>query len=131
MRVLICALISFGLWAQVPVKPTDGAGNERVFSAAGKVYDSTMITLPTSETAVTAVTTSVQFIHCANTTGSAVTFTLKDNQGTPKTYFAAVSVAANSVLTVHYGPIGLPMSGGIRWAAGTGSALNCQIVGVQ
>jgi hypothetical protein len=72
----------------------------------------------------------VQLILCNNQTGSAATLTLTDGSGTPKTYFPAVSLAANSVVVLYSG-VGFTMTTGIKWAAGTSSAIYCQIEGVQ
>jgi hypothetical protein len=129
-------ILSFLLWgavvaAQVSVKITDSTAAERIVAAAGREYDSTMTTVPDSNTAVTTTTTKVQLIWCANTTGNAVTLTMTDNQQSPKTYVPAVSLPANSVTVMANSPVGIRWLGGIKWQAGTASALNCQIVGVQ
>lgn len=125
-------LISALVLAQVNVKLQDGAQNEVIVGASGKVYRSGMITMPTTPTTLTSVTTDVQFIHCANTHASAaVTFLMTDNQASPKTYFNSVSVPVNGLLTVNYGTTGMRFASGIIWSAGTASSLNCYVSGVQ
>jgi len=118
-------------FAQGPVKLVDGNSVELRLAASGVGYNSGMTLVPTSATAVTTTTTKVQLIFCANVSAAAATLTITDNQSTPKTYFNAVSIAANQSVLVHSSTIGLPYSGGIKWTAGTANAINCQIVGVQ
>jgi hypothetical protein len=130
-RVLILGLVfSFTGLAQIPVKITDGSTNERITAAAGKSYDSTITTLTNSAVVLTGTKTYVQLIFCANTTAGAVTLTITDNQGSPATYFPAVSLPANSVTALYNSPIGLPMQG-IKWNASANNSVNCQLVGVQ
>lgn len=127
--LLVC-LVALVALAQMPVKPVDGNHNELRLAAAGPVYSTGMIVVPASDTLLTATTTKIQAIHCGNNTAGAVTLTISDNQVTPRNYFPAVSVAANSSLLVQYGTLGMPYAG-IRWAAGSSNAIYCHIVGVQ
>ena len=106
----------------MPVKITGGDSGTR--------YDSGITTLTTSLTVLTSNTTHVYAVFCANTTGTAATVTITDNQGSAKTYYSAVSLAANSVSLMHV-PVGLTFLNGIKWNAGTSSAINCQIIGSQ
>lgn len=129
--VLGMALVVGLAVAQSPVRVVDRSSNEIVIGAAGVRYESGMTTLTTSTTTLTTSTTRVQFIHCANTTAGAVSFTMTDNQASPKTYFAAVSIPANGVMTANYGTTGLPFASGIKWSAGANSSINCYVVGVQ
>lgn len=118
-------------YAQGPIKLVDGTGAELRLAASGVAYDSGMTTVPDSATAVTAVTTKVQLIFCANISGSDATITITDNQSSPKTYFNAVTITKNQSMLLHTSAIGLPYRDGIKWTAGTASAISCQIVGVQ
>lgn len=129
MRKLLLAglFLATSLFAQT--KLVDGNGNEYILAAAGAKYNSGLTTVSASLTAVTSTTTKVQIIHCTNTTGSAATLTVANGAGTE--YFTTVSVAANSVMVVHYGTVGLTYTGGVKLQSGTASALKCQIEGVQ
>lgn len=117
--------------AQGPIKLVDGTGAELRLAASGVAYNSGMTLVPDSATAVTAVTTRVQLIFCANISGADATVTITDNQGSPKVYFNAVTISKNQSMLLHASAIGLPYASGIKWTAGTASAINCQIVGVQ
>ena len=126
--IIVAAALS---WSQAPVKLVNGLGIERHVAATGSVYDTGITTLTNSAVAVTAATTYVQFIHCANIDSVARTVTISDNQGTPKVYFNAVSIPANGVMTANFSATGIAMSAGIKWNASANSAVNCQISGVQ
>lgn len=126
--ILVLAALS---WSQAPVKLVNGLGIERHVAATGSIYDTGITTLTDSAAAVTSTTTYVQFIHCANIDSVARTVTISDNQVTPKVYFNAVSIPANGVMTANFSTTGISMSGGIKWNASAGSAVNCQISGVQ
>jgi len=132
MKKLIIGLILLSgvCFAQVPVKTVDGNGKERITAASGVAYDSGMVAVTNSATTLTATTTTVQVIHCLNSTAGAVTLTITDNAGSPITYFPAVSMAANSVLVANYGTTGLPYAG-VKLTAGSNSAITCRFIGVQ
>lgn len=117
-------------YCQVPVKVTNGSGTERPLGAAGTEYKAYLQVIATGGTTITSSNTYVTVLFCMNTTGSAATLTIADTQGSPVTFWNAVSIAANSVVLLYTGPIGLYMQG-IKATAGTGSALYCQVQGVQ
>jgi hypothetical protein len=83
-------------------------------------------------TTVTSTTTCVTYAYANNITNSAVTLRLADKAGTPVIWLggnADFSIPANSNIRV---PIeGVTFTGGITAIAGTSSAINLQINGVQ
>jgi hypothetical protein len=83
-------------------------------------------------TTVTSTTTCVTFAYANNITNSAVTLRLADKQGTPVIWLggnADFSIPANSNMRI---PIeGVTFTSGITAIAGTSSAINLQINGVQ
>jgi len=83
-------------------------------------------------TTVTSTTTCVTSAYANNITNSAVTLRLADKQGTPVIWLggnADFSIPANSNVKI---PIdGVTFTSGITAIAGTGSAINLQINGVQ
>ncbi len=82
--------------------------------------------IPNSATDVVAHTAWIYQLVVANTTATAATLLVQDKQGTPKTLVPTVSLAPNS-LTIMSFPEGVKMTGGIRWTAGTASALTAEI----
>ncbi len=83
-------------------------------------------------TSVTSTTTCVTLVYVNNITNSAVTFRLQDKTGTPIIWVggnADFSIPANSNVTFPLG--GVSFASGITAIAGTASALNLQISGVQ
>lgn len=123
--IVLLTLLVVVVMAQTPVKIVNGNGVQTI----GYNYNSGMVTLPSSATLLTANTVAVKIIHCANTTGGALTLTITDNQGSPATYWPSVQIAANSVMVANYGDPGLVMAG-IKWNASAGSSVNCQIEGI-
>lgn len=83
-------------------------------------------------TTVTSTTTCVTFAYANNITNSAVTLRLADKAGTPVIWLggnADFSIPANSNIRV---PIdGVTFTSGVTAIAGTASAINLQINGVQ
>jgi hypothetical protein len=83
-------------------------------------------------TTVTSTTTCVTFAYANNITNSAVTLRLADKQGTPVIWFggnADFSIPANSNIRI---PLdGVTFTSGITAIAGTASAINLQINGLQ
>jgi hypothetical protein len=83
-------------------------------------------------TTVTSTTTCVTFIYVNNITNSAVTLRLADKQATPVIWFggnADFSIPANSNIRI---PLdGVTFTSGITAIAGTATALNLQVNGVQ
>ena len=83
-------------------------------------------------TSVTSTTTCVTLVYVNNITNSAVTFRLQDKTGTPIIWVggnADFSIPANSNVTFPLG--GVSFASGITAIAGTASALNLQVSGVQ
>lgn len=83
-------------------------------------------------TSVTSTTTCVTKIYVNNITNSAVTFRLQDKTGTPIIWIggnADYTIPANS--NTSYPLEGVLFTGGITAIAGTGSALNLQVSGLQ
>jgi len=83
-------------------------------------------------TTVTSTTTCVTYAYANNITNSAVTLRLADKAGTPVIWLggnADFSIPANSNIRI---PVdGVTFAGGITAIAGTSSAINLQINGVQ
>lgn len=86
--------------------------------------------VPNSLTDLTTTDTMLHQILVANTTGSAVTFTLQDKAGTPIKRFAAVSIAANTTLMLVC-PEGCFFEAGLSWQAGTADALHGEVLAWQ
>lgn len=116
--------------AQIPVKPVDGNGNEQMLGAPGRRVIYALQAVPASSTAVVTSSIKVVTLFCNNATGGAVTLTITDNQGSPLTYYPAVSIAANSV-NMLVAQSGLSFTDGIKWSASAGTSIYCQIEGVQ
>lgn len=129
-QLVLIAAFCAAAFCQQPVRVVDRNNNVVQAEPAGDKYVALMQVLPTSSTALTSTTTKVQLIICNNQTASAATLTITDNSGTPKVYFPTVSVAANSVVVLYSG-VGFTMTSGIKWYAGTSTAIYCQIEGVQ
>lgn len=58
--------------------------------------------VPTSSTPVVTVDAYLQTVTVTNTSGSAVSFTLADRQGSPVAVMAAVSIAANTTYVIAF-----------------------------
>lgn len=83
-------------------------------------------------TSVTSTTTCVTVVYVNNITNSAVTFRLQDKTGTPVIWIggnADFSVPANS--NVQFPLNGVTMTSGITAIAGTASAINLFVAGLQ
>lgn len=92
-------------------------------------YDSGIVSLPTTSTAVTATATCVNALLFVNTTASTQTVTVTDNQGSPVAYLSSFQIPANS--TFLYGLQYAKLAGGVKWFATNATAVNAQIVGLQ
>jgi hypothetical protein len=92
-------------------------------------YDSGMVTLPTTSTAVTSTATCVDAIVFVNTTGATQTVSVTDNQGTPASYLSSFSLPANS--TFVYNLQYVKMASGIKWSATNATSVTAQVVGFQ
>jgi len=74
-------------------------------------------------------TDSVIFqISLANISAGAVTLTIKDRAGSPKSLMEAVSIAANTTYVIAF-PEGVWMTGGINWVASAANSLNAEVYG--
>jgi len=73
--------------------------------------------------------TCVDAISMSNTTGSPVTITIKDKNGTPKTFLNAFSLPANSNLILSLER--MKFVGGLTLISGTAASINAQLVGFQ
>ena len=91
-------------------------------------FDSGLVALPNSSTALTANTVLAQNIYCHNATGGAVTVTITNTAGTA--YVQAQSIPANSTVQLLNGGKGLQMAG-IKWNASAAASVDCQIAGYQ
>lgn len=129
-RILSFILCASLLLAQGPTKLTDGTGKEAIYAANGLKTNFYMQAITTGGVTITSVDTYVQLIYCANTTGSVVTITLADTQGSPVTFGSAVPLPANSITLVFASAIGLFMHG-LKLTASSNSAISCQVQGVQ
>ena len=111
-------------------QPVSGTLTAVPKSACGSTaYDSGIVSLPTSSTAVTTTATCVSAILFVNTTASVQTVNVTDNQGTPVTYLTGFQIPANS--TFVYDLRLARLASGIKWSAAAGSSVNAQIVGIQ
>ena len=94
-------------------------------------YDTGLTVVPNVLTAVTAATTKIQGIWCNNITANPVTLTITDTTGTAlvggANPFSFPGGSNGALLNI---PVGVALTG-IKWIAGTASALNCSIVGLQ
>lgn len=87
-------------------------------------------TVPNSLTAVTSVDSWIFQITVANKTGTAATFLVQDISATPIVIIPTVSIGANTAYVVVF-PHGYFADNGIKWQAGTASALDAQITGFK
>ena len=127
-KILAFTLAALTLVAQLPVKITDGSGNERQSFPAGSKTVYLMQAVPDSNTALASSTIKVQLIFCQNSTASAATLTITDNDSVPRTYWPTVSIAANSIAMLYSG-VGMTMTGGIKWQASASNTIYCQVEG--
>ncbi len=85
-------------------------------------------TVPNVATDLTTTDSVIFQITLANITAGAVTFTVKDKAGSPKSLLEAVSIAANTSYVIAF-PEGVWMTGGITWSASAANSLNAEIYG--
>lgn len=125
--LLIGALM---LWSQAPVRLVDRDATGIVLGAAGRSYNSGMVTSVTTGTTITATTTKVKTLFCRNVSGATVTFTIADSGGT--VYFppSATGLAAGEVFLMSGNDTGLTMAG-VVVTPSANSALGCQVEGAQ
>jgi hypothetical protein len=122
----------------LPATPTGTANIGLVRSIPSSCTQSTNFTSGTvgvatgAGTSVTSTTTCVTLVYVNNITNSAVTFRLADKTGTPIIWIggnADFSIPANSNAMFALG--GVTFTSGITAIAGTASALNLQVNGLQ
>lgn len=88
-----------------------------------------LVAIPTSITlATSAATTCVQAIILNNTTGSQLTVTVTDNQGSPVTDVLTFGIPANSQLIQSL--YGLAFTTGVKWSA-SGAGVTGGLIGYQ
>jgi hypothetical protein len=124
---VMVALILAIVW--LAGKPAQAQGPIPRFS--GPPFGSTIQTVPNSSTAVTANTLQITDFFCTNTTATAATITLTDTAG--NVIVSAKSIAAHdfvALIQASTGGGGI-VAVGVKWQAGTASALNCYLGGAQ
>ena len=92
------------------------------------VASSALAAVPTTSAAVFSSTTCVQTIVLNNTTGSPVTVTVTDNQGTPINDVLTFSIPAYSQLIQNVG--GVAFTTGVKWLASV-SGVTGAVIGNQ
>jgi hypothetical protein len=78
---------------------------------------------------LTSADTCVIKLYLNNKTSAAVTVTLEDRQGTPVSYSTSFSLPGNSDVMREFS--GMRFISGVKVTAGTASALNARLLGVQ
>lgn len=99
-------------------------------AAPAKQLATGLQTIPGSATDLTTSNTVIFQIVLVNKTAGAITVTILDKQGTPKTLFGAISIPANTTLTQSFGE-GVLMLGGVRWSASAGSSIDADVFGMS
>lgn len=98
--------------------------------AGNTLQDITQVDVATAAGSnLTTVDTCVFMLYLNNKTGSAVTATIQDRQGTPVSYSTSFSIPGNSDVIRTFD--GMKFVTGVTVIAGTGSALNARLRGVQ
>jgi hypothetical protein len=94
------------------------------------LVDVTQVDVATSAgSALASADTCVEYLYANNKTASAVTLTLQDKQGTAVVYSTSFSVPANSDIFRYFN--GHKFTGGVQAIAGTSSAINAVLKGIQ
>jgi hypothetical protein len=98
--------------------------------AGNTLQDVTSVDVATGAgTAATSADTCVFYVYANNKTASPVTLTIQDKSGTPIVYATTFSIPPNSDVKRDFG--GHKFLGGVQLIAGTGSAVNTVVYGVQ
>ncbi|MGH9776557.1 MAG: hypothetical protein ACRD50_16620 [Candidatus Acidiferrales bacterium] len=92
------------------------------------VANQALAAVPTSSTAVFSSTTCLWIIVLNNTTGSSLTVSVTDNQGTPINDVLTFSIPANSQLIQQLG--GVQFTSGVKWSA-SASGVTGAVLGYQ
>ncbi len=98
--------------------------------AANTLQDITQVDVATGAGSnLTTADTCVFKLYLNNKSSSAVTVTLEDRQGTPISYSTSFSLPGNSDVMREFG--GMRFVSGVKVTAGTATALNARLLGVQ
>lgn len=111
---------------QSPLPVAMGASNSTKFNVGNINMSQALQLVPNATTSVNTTDTWIFQITVANTTGSAVTFTVQDRAGTPKSLLSAVSIAANTTYVLAF-PEGVLMDDGFTWSASSSNALHASV----
>lgn len=125
--IIFALLILLGIsLINSPIPVAMGASNSTKFNVGNINMSQALQVVPDSTTSVSTTDTWIFQITVANTTGSAVTFTVQDRAGSPKSLISAVSIAANTTYVMAF-PEGVLMDDGFTWSASTASALHASV----
>lgn len=124
LAILFGALLVFG---QPPVKLVDGNNAEVAIAAAGKKYESGLVTIGATETTIASVTTKVQGVWCS--VPATTTLVLKDGNGS-EWLPTGTSITGPSALLIVNTPMGFTWTNGVKGTSGSGN-VKCAVVGVQ
>ncbi|MBI3679055.1 MAG: hypothetical protein HY235_01395 [Acidobacteria bacterium] len=98
--------------------------------AANTLQDITQVDVATGAgSSLTTADTCVFKLYLNNKTSAAVTVTLEDRQATPVSYSTSFSLPANSDLMRDFA--GMKFISGVKVTAGSATALNARLLGVQ
>ena len=99
--------------------------------AIGNQWHSPLGYVPSSSTAITTASSTITFLHLDNTSASSVAITIIDSStncgGAACAIWSAVPIPGNTAWEVPM--YGLVATGGIKWSAGTGSAVTGWMTG--
>lgn len=84
-------------------------------------------TVPSSAADLVTTDTTLFQLVLANKTAGAVTVTVLDRQTSAKTLLGAVSIAANTTMTINFQE-GVLMKNGINWVASAASSIDADIL---
>lgn len=93
----------------------------------GTTFNQPLVLIPNSLTSLTSTSTCITEIVVNNSTASGVTISIQDGNGLP--LLSSFVIPGNSVFNV---PLyGIKLTGGIKWQAGSASALYGAVLGTQ
>lgn len=95
----------------------------------GTNYDSGLISVPSSNTAVTATNTCVHVIQLLNITASQQTCTVTDGQGSPVTVIASYDIPAKSAVRWQFD--GVKFLSGVKWSCTAAASVVGYVRGAQ
>lgn len=109
----------------------EGASNSTRFNPPGSRQLSRSITVvPNSDTDVSTTDTEIYQINVANVTASACTFSVLDNQATPRYLISEASIAAHTTYVIAWTE-GAYMEDGFSWSSGTASCLQASVKAIR